>query len=223
MAVGVTMIVAVAAVVPEFVAVNETMLPVPDADRPIAVFELVQLYVVPLTAPEKVTAAVVAPLHNVWSAAAATVGVGFTVIVNVSATPEQLLADGVTMIVAVAAVVPVFVAVNAPMLPVPDADSPIAVFEFVQLYVVPLTAPEKVTAAVVAPLQTVWSAAAATVGVGFTVMVNVSAAPEQLFAVGVTMIVAVAAVVPVFVAVNEPMLPVPVADSPIEVFEFVQL
>jgi hypothetical protein len=55
------------------------------------------------------------------------------VIVNVSATPAQLLANGVTMIVAVAAVVPEFVAVNAPMLPVPDADRPIAVFEFVQL------------------------------------------------------------------------------------------
>jgi hypothetical protein len=199
------------------------MLPVPDADRPIDVFEFVQLYVVPLTAPEKVTAAVVAPLHNVWSAAAATVGVGFTVIVKVSATPAQLLADGVTMIVAVAAVVPVLVAVNAPMLPVPDADRPIAVFEFVQLYVVPLTAPEKVTAAVVAPLHNVWSAAAATVGVGFTVIVNVSATPAQLLANGVTMIVAVAAVVPEFVAVNAPMLPVPDADRPIAVFEFVQL
>jgi hypothetical protein len=55
------------------------------------------------------------------------------VIVNVSATPEQLLADGVTMIVAIATVVPVFVAVNAPMLPVPVEESPIAVFEFVQL------------------------------------------------------------------------------------------
>ena len=155
LAVGVTMIVAVAAVVPEFVAVNAPMFPVPVADRPIDVFEFVQLYVVPLTAPEKVTDAVVAPLHNVWSAAAATVGVGLTVIVNVSATPAQLFADGVTMIVAVTAVVPVFVAVNAPMLPVPVADRPIAVFEFVQLYVVPLTAPEKVTAAVVAPLHNV--------------------------------------------------------------------
>jgi hypothetical protein len=53
--------------------------------------------------------------------------------VNVSATPAQLLADGVTMIVAVAALVPVFVAVKAPILPVPDADRPIDVFEFVQL------------------------------------------------------------------------------------------
>jgi hypothetical protein len=99
------------------------------------------------------------------------------VIVNVSATPEQLFADGVTMIVAVAAVVPEFVAVNAPMLPLPVADRPTAVFEFVQLYVVPLTAPEKATAAVVAPLHNVWSAAAATVGVGFTVILKVSAQP----------------------------------------------
>jgi hypothetical protein len=55
------------------------------------------------------------------------------VIVNVSATPEQLLAVGVTMMVAVATVVPVLVAVNAPMLPVPEADRPTDVFEFVQL------------------------------------------------------------------------------------------
>jgi hypothetical protein len=77
------------------------------------------------------------------------------VIVNVSATPAQLFADGVTMIVAVALTDPVLTAVNTPMFPVPDPDRPIPVFEFVQLYVVPLTAPEKATAAVVAPLHNV--------------------------------------------------------------------
>ena len=53
--------------------------------------------------------------------------------VNVSVAPEQLLADGVTMIVAVTGAVPVFVAVKAPMLPVPEAARPIDVVLFVQL------------------------------------------------------------------------------------------
>ena len=48
---------------------------------------------------------------------------------------------------------PPLVAVNAPMLPVPLAAKPMAVLSFVQVYAVPV--PEKVTAAVVAPLQTV--------------------------------------------------------------------
>ena len=54
-------------------------------------------------------------------------------IVNVSVPPEQLFADGVTIMVAVTGAVPVFVAVNAPILPVPDAARPIDVLLFVQL------------------------------------------------------------------------------------------
>ena len=87
----------------------------------------------PLTAPLNVTAEVVAPLHSVWSDDATTVGVGFTVMVNVSVAPEQLLADVVTTMVAVIGAVPVFVAVNAPILPVPEAARPIDVVLFVQL------------------------------------------------------------------------------------------
>ena len=131
----------------------------------------------PLTDPENVTAPVLPPLHTVWSDDALIVGVGLTVIVNVSAVPEQLFADGVTIMVADAAVVPVFVAVNEPILPVPDDARPIDVFVFVQLYVVPLTAPENVTAAVLPPLHTVWSDDALIVGVGLTVKIEVSAHP----------------------------------------------
>ena len=52
-----------------------------------------------------------------------TVGVGSTVIVKVIGVPSQPLAVGVTVIVEVTEVVPVLVAVNAPMFPVPDAGS----------------------------------------------------------------------------------------------------
>lgn len=41
-------------------------------------------------------------------------------------------------------------------------------------------------------------------------------APAQPFTVGVTVIVALTAVVPAFVAVNEPIFPVPDAANPID-------
>ena len=53
--------------------------------------------------------------------------------VNVTGAPLQPLADGVTVIVAVTAVVPVLIAVNAPIFPEPLAASPIDVLLFVQL------------------------------------------------------------------------------------------
>jgi len=90
LAVGVTVIVAVIGLAVALVAVKAAILPVPDAARPIAVLLLVQLNVVPATAPAKVMAVVVAPLHSVWLATALTVGVGFTVIVNVIGVPVQV-------------------------------------------------------------------------------------------------------------------------------------
>ena len=83
--------------------------------------------------------------------------------------------------------------------------------------------PVKVTAAVVAPLHRVCGVTASTVGVGFTVIVKVAGVPGQPFAVGVTVTVAVTGVLPVLVAVNAPMLPLPLAARPIEGVEFVQL
>jgi hypothetical protein len=184
LAVGVTVIVPLIAVTPALVAVKLGILPVPDAARPILVLLLVQLKVVPATAPEKVIAVVVAPLHNAWLATVFTVGVGFTVIVNVTGVPVQvtppLLYVGVTVIVATTGVVPLFIAVKLAILPVPLAASPMEVLLLVQLYTVPAALPENTTAAVGAPLHTVWFAGAFTVGVGFTVIVNVIAGPVQV-------------------------------------------
>ena len=53
--------------------------------------------------------------------------------VNVLAVPVQPLADGVTVTVPLIIVEPVFVAVNAAILPVPFAPKPIAVLLLVQL------------------------------------------------------------------------------------------
>ena len=72
------------------------------------------------------------------------------------------------------------VAVKLGILPVPDAARPIPVLLFVQLNVVPATAPVKLTAVVAAPAHSVWLATAFTVGVGLTVIVNVIGVPVQV-------------------------------------------
>ena len=131
--VGVTVIVATTSVVPLFKAVNDVILPVPLAKRPMLDALFVQLYVVPLTAPLNVTLVVDAPLHNAWLDTLTTVGVGCTVMVKLVDAPVQPLAVGVTVIVATWSTVPLFVAVNEPILAVPLPARPILVFEFVQL------------------------------------------------------------------------------------------
>jgi hypothetical protein len=68
---------------------------------------------------------------------ATTVGVGFTVMIKFCGVPLQvapaLVYDGVTVMVAVMAVVPALVAVKLGMLPDPLAPKPIAVLLFDQL------------------------------------------------------------------------------------------
>ena len=58
-------------------------------------------------------------------------GEGFTVMIYVEAMPVQVLAVGVTVMVAVIGLLPLSVAVKAAMLPTPLAAKPIAGFELV--------------------------------------------------------------------------------------------
>ena len=80
-----------------------------------------------------------------------------------------------------------------------------------------LTVPN-VTVVVEEPLQSTSLAGWFTCPVGFTVMMKVLVGPAQptepLVKVGVTTMVAITGTVPVFTAVNEAMLPVPEAASP---------
>ena len=110
-----------------------------------------------------------------------TVGVGFTTILNVVELPAHVLDIGVTVMSATTGTAVALVAVNAGIFPVAVAASPIEVVLFVQLNVVPATAPVKFTAVIWVLLQTTWSVTPFTVGVGLTVTTSVNVAPVQPF------------------------------------------
>ena len=123
---------------------------------------------------------------------------------------------------------PLFVAVNEVISPVPLAAKPMPVFVFVQLYTVPVTAPAKTTVAVELPLQITWFDTAFAVGVGFTVrVVTCVSVPVHvnpaLVKVGVTEIVPEIGATPGLVAAKLEILPVPEAAIPMFVLVFVQL
>ena len=130
---GVTVIVAVTGSAPVLIAVKAPILPVPEAARPIVALLLVQLNTVPAVGLVNVIAVVLEPLHTVWLATAPTVGIGFTVIVKLLGVPGQLLAVGVTVMVATTGAVPGFWAVKLAILPVPLAARPMDGWLLVQL------------------------------------------------------------------------------------------
>ena len=144
-------------------------------------------------------------------------GVGLTITVAVIAVPGQPFAEGVIVKVTVTGELVVLVSVPE-ILPDPLAAMPIAlaVLLRVQVYVVPLTAPDKAIV-VIAPEQIVCDEGVATaVGVGLTSTVAVIAVPGQLFADGV--IVKVTVIGALVVLVSEPeMSPLPLAAMPVTV------
>jgi hypothetical protein len=78
---GVTVIVAVIGDVPVLVAVKPLIFPVPLAETPMPVFELVQENAAPEVGLVNVVPGTASPLHTVLFVATTTVEVGFTVIV----------------------------------------------------------------------------------------------------------------------------------------------
>ena len=107
--------------------------------------------------------------HTPWLGTGFTSGVGFTVTVKVIVGPGQPNAAGVTTIVATTGAVPVLVAVNGGILPVPLAAIPILGVVFVHVYVVGTTGPLKVKLPTAVKLQYAAFAIGVTPGVGFTV------------------------------------------------------
>jgi hypothetical protein len=108
------------------------------------------------------------------------------------------------------------------MFPVPVVPNP-TLMEEVHEKLVPLTGPLKLIAVPGAPLQCVLFVIPPTVDVGLTVMVYVLIIPVHPFADGVTVMVAVIVEVVAFAAVNEGMLPAPLAARPIELLLFVHV
>ena len=152
---GVMVNVVVCGVLVVFVRVPEILLlPLEAMPVRLVVFVRVQLYVVPPRVLLSAIVVIVLAEHVVWlEGVAVATGEGWTVMVNVFEDPVQPFADGVTVIVATTAVVPLFVAVKEAILPVPLAANPMLVLSLVQLNVVPVTAPVNVTVDVLALLQ----------------------------------------------------------------------
>ena len=110
----------------------------------------------------KFIAAKVAPLHTVLLVTLDTFAEGFTIIVKENGAPLQVIEFvycGVTVIVAVIGVVPLFTAVNEGVLFTPFPANPIDGAMFTQLKVVvpPVLSLVKVIAETVSPLQTIIS------------------------------------------------------------------
>jgi hypothetical protein len=129
-----------------------------------------------------------------------TVGVGFTVTLNVVGGPVHTPAVAVTETVATTGDVPVFVAVKVPILPVPLVPKP-TLADDVHANVAPPVGLLKLKPAPDTPLQRLTLVTAFTVGAGLTVTLNVMVGPVQPLAVAVTETVATTGVVPAFTAV----------------------
>ena len=149
-------------------AVNE-ILPVPEAGRPMAVLLFVQLYV---GLPEGLvnTTFTASPPQAVWSPGLSIVGLGLTVMVNVTGVPTQPAGlVGVTVMVPTSGLLtPAAVKLR---LPEPEAGRPMAVLSFVHSKVAP-ELPVKLTVTCW-PAQAVWLAGGLTVAAGLMVMVKV--------------------------------------------------
>jgi hypothetical protein len=165
--------VALIGMTPVFVAVKTGMSPVPAEGRPMVALSLVQVKLVPgPTGLETAVNDAVTLLQKVWFAMGLTVGVGFTVIEYVNGVPMQALAVGVIVMAAFIGEIPLLVAVNAGMFPVPVAARPMAVLVLDHVNVAPPPAGlETVVTGTPVVLHHAWSGIMLTVGEGFTVMV----------------------------------------------------
>lgn len=186
LAFGVTVIVAIMGVNPEFVAIKLEMFPLPDAAKPMEGVSFVQSKVVTITLPVNRIVPLVLPLHFTRLVIEVTFGFGFTVILNVLDKPGQLLADGVTVIVAIIGVTPVFMAVNEGIVSLPDGAIPMLITLDDQVYVAPEIFPEKFISVVVSPAQRTTSAVLFTSGLGFTETTTSKGKPAQPLNEGIT-------------------------------------
>ena len=153
-AAGVTVRFATTGEVPLFIAVKESIFPVPLAARPMLVLSFVQVKVVLSTVPVKSIGPSVVLLHTVLLPGLATVGVGFTVMVKDDGAPVHPFATGVTVMVSIKGAAVPLAPANEGMLSIPVAAVPIPGLLFVKLKVVLSGVPVKMTAVVIIVLHT---------------------------------------------------------------------
>ena len=122
--------------------------------------------------------------------------------------------------------VPLLVATKGGIFPLPETPSPMLLFVFVQVKVVPAWFAPKLSAVLLFPAHKICGVKAFATGVGKTVMSTVSGTPGQatppLEKAGVTTIFALMGPLVALVEAKD-MLPVPLAPKPIVVLLFVQL
>ena len=116
-------------------AVIKLILPLPEAAKPMFVFEFVQFKILVFDVAKRLIVNILPP-HKAVSAVDKTLGVGFTIIVKLMGVPAQPLAVGVTVIFAVWVVDTEGVAATT-ILPEPLVAMPTAVLSEVQLNTVP--------------------------------------------------------------------------------------
>ena len=209
---------------------GKLMLPFPEAPRPIEGLVFVHAYVTPFAMLEEKLNAAVLPWQKLAEAGAFITGFGFTVIWVLTAAPAQawpfVVRDGVALMVPLMGAVPLLVAAKGGIFPLPETPSPMLLFVFVQVKVVPAWFAPKLSAVLLFPAHKICGVKAFATGVGKTVMSTVSGTPGQatppLEKAGVTTILALMGPLVVLVE-GKDMLPVPLAPKPIVVLLFVQL
>ena len=198
---------------------NEIGVPIPDALHPMPTLSFVQLKFVFATVDPINAILLATPTQTILSEIGLILGVGFTTILKVRVVPEQPLLKGVTVSNAEIGTLKTLVVVKLLIVPDPDKSAnPMVVLLFVQLYCVPPTIePVKDIALVATPEQSITDETGFTTGVGFTIMLNATGVPAQLFEKGVTKRLEVRGIPEKFVVVNVPIEPKP--DNPIPIKE----
>jgi hypothetical protein len=202
---------------------NEIGVPMPDALHPMPTLSFVQLKFVFATV-EPIRAILLAtPTQTILSEIGLILGVGFTTILKVRVVPEQPLLKGVTVSNAEIGTLKTLVVVKLLIVPDPDKSAnPMVVLLFVQLYCVPPTIePVKDIALVATPEQSITDETGFTTGVGFTIMLNATGVPAQLFEKGVTKRLEERGIPEKLVVVNVPIEPKPDNPIPIKELSFV--
>ena len=202
---------------------NEIGVPKPDALHPMPTLSFDQLKLVFATV-EPINAILLAtPAQTILSVIGLILGVGFTTILKVRVVPEQPLLKGVTVSNAEIGTLKTLVVVKLLIVPDPDKSAnPMVVLLFVQLYCVPPTIePVKDIALVATPEQSITDETGFTTGVGFTIMLNATGVPAQLFEKGVTKRLEERGIPEKLVVVNVPIEPKPDNPIPIKELSFV--